>query len=468
MKKSLYLLLVFGIIIGLLPLSACSKQTTTTITTTSTTTSTTLPTTSLTTTTTPDAAFLETTAEAWINLLAAGKFEQAVESFDKTMAAQVPVASLEQIWNSLLAQAGTFKGFTGARTAKVDVYNQVIVTCEFSSASLDLQLAFDADMKIAGFYARPASMPYTPPDYADPSLFTETEVTVGTGQWHLPATLTMPNGEGPFPAVVLVHGSGPNDRDETIDGNKPFKDLAWGLASRGIAVLRYEKRTRQYPQQVAAMLDTFTVKDETIDDAIAAVDLLYQTAGIDKAKIFVLGHSLGGMLAPRIGASDSRIAGLVILAGPTRKFEDIYLEQIKYLALLDGKIDDTEAAQIKAAEADVQKIKTLDIKPGEVVLGAGKAYWQDLAGYSPAVTSKNLTIPMLILQGERDYQVTMADFKGWSDALQGKAGVTLKSYADLNHLFITGSGKSTPDEYMQPGNVAKEVIEDIAAWVNGQ
>ena len=151
----------------------------------------------------------------------------------------------------------------------------------------------------------------------------------------MPATLTIPNGTGPFPAVVLVHGSGPNDRDETYGPNKPFKDIAWGLASVGIVVLRYEKRTKQYPQESAA-IQNFTVQDETIYDALAAVELLNNSSIVDHSKIFVLGHSLGGMLAPRIALQESQIAGLIILAGATRHLEDLMLEQTRYLANLSA------------------------------------------------------------------------------------------------------------------------------------
>ncbi|CAN5818315.1 hypothetical protein BH24ACI5_BH24ACI5_24340 [soil metagenome] len=134
----------------------------------------------------------------------------------------------------------------------------------------------------------------------------ESEVTVGTGQWALPATLTMPVGPGPVPAVVLVHGSGPGDRDATVGQIKQFKDLALGLASRVIAVLRYDKRTRVHANLMRE-LPGLTVKDETIDDAIAAVQVLRSTPGVDPNRIVVLGHSLGGMLVPRIAAAGPRL-----------------------------------------------------------------------------------------------------------------------------------------------------------------
>jgi pimeloyl-ACP methyl ester carboxylesterase len=133
--------------------------------------------------------------------------------------------------------------------------------------------------------------------------------------------LSLPSGAGPLPAIVLVHGSGQHDRDETIGPNKPFRDLAWGLASRGIAVLRYEKRTRQHQQRVAQLENGFTVKEEAIDDAGAAVALLRNRTGIRANRIYVLGHSLGAMLAPRIAAADPAVAGLVLMAGPVRSLE---------------------------------------------------------------------------------------------------------------------------------------------------
>ena len=166
----------------------------------------------------------------------------------------------------------------------------------------------------------------------------------------MPGTLTLPRGEGPFAAAVLVHGSGPQDRDETIGPNKPFRDLAWGLASQGIAVLRYEKRTHTHGRAWPRCVKTLTIKEETIDDALAAVAELRKHKEINAKHIVVIGHSLGATAAPQIGERDKSIAGLVLLAGNARPLEDLVLEQITYIKSLNGELtekDRQELAELK-------------------------------------------------------------------------------------------------------------------------
>lgn len=221
------------------------------------------------------------------------------------------------------------------------------------------------------------------------------------------------------------------------------------------------KRTKQYPEQSLAILN-FTVEDEVIDDVIAAVSLLNASPVVDHSRIFVLGHSLGGYLAPRIAAQDHRIAGLVILAGPTRHIEDLILEQIQYLANLSGT---NQSAQIAATEQGVKKIKTMNFTGNEKVFNAPKSYWQDLSTYDPVVTAQTLHIPMFILQGLRDYQVTTEDFMRWNQTFSGNSMVALKTYPSLNHLFISGTGKPSNAEYEIPGHVAAQVVSDTATWI---
>jgi len=186
----------------------------------------------------------------------------------------------------------------------------------------------------------------------------------------------------------------------------------------------------------------------------------------------VLGHSLGGMLAPRIAAADPKVRGLVILAGATRSLLDLMVEQITYLQSLQASVSEADQASLAELEAQVARAQALT--PGAAItdtgniLGAPLTYWQDLNGYQPAGTAAALAVPMLILQGERDYQVTLADFKGWQDALSGRSDVTFETYPELNHLFMAGQGRSTPAEYEAAGHVAEQVVRDISDWIKQQ
>ena len=278
----------------------------------------------------------------------------------------------------------------------------------------------------------------------------------------------MPAGQGPFPAIVLVHGSGPNDRDESIGPNKPFKDMAWGLATQGIAVLRYEKRTKQCVAEVVRDMETLTLDEETVQDALAAAAYLRAVDGIAPDSIFILGHSLGAMAAPRIGMQDPQLAGLILVAAGARDLTDMMLEQTEYLVSLDGTVTDDEAKALAELRQQAAKVEAMEFAPGEAILGAAKAYWADLLAYDPVAAAHALNMPMLILQGERDYQVTMEDFAAWKAGLAGRADVEFRSYAALNHLFMAGSGQPNPDEYNVSGNVAQGVVDDIVAWVKGR
>jgi uncharacterized protein len=410
-------------------------------------------------------------AAALIASMLAKDFPSIEAQFDDKMKAALPPGRMAATWNAILGQIGAFERCgTDVRVRNIADNTMVITPCAFARARLDVQLAFDAGNRISGFVLRPAAAPeaaYTPPAYANPSAYAEEDATVGSGEWALPGTLSLPTGPGPFPAVVLVGGSGPNDRDETIGPNKPLKDLASGLASRGIAVLRYDKRTKVHGAKLATVTD-FTVKQEVVDDVLEAVRVLRANPKVDRARVFVLGHSLGGMLIPRIGAADPSLAGLVVMAGPARAIEDAVLAQTRYLALADGTVTPDEQARIDEAVALVTKVKALtppDAKGAGNIFGAPASYWLDLRGYDAPSAAKGLKPPLLVLQGERDYQVTMAEFERWKASLAGRASVTFHSYPDLNHLFMAGTGKSVPSEYETPGHVAEPVVRDLAAWL---
>jgi uncharacterized protein len=299
--------------------------------------------------------------------------------------------------------------------------------------------------------------PWKHPAYSKADSFKERELSIGT-QWKLPATLSVPNGPGPFPGVVLIHDSGQADRDEQNGAIKVFKDLAEGLASNGVVVLRYEKRTRTYP--AVTQNNDYTAESELIDDAVLAAGVLRAQPEVKPGKVFALGFGFGGYLMPRIAEADGKLAGMIIVNGNERPLEDLALDQAQYLGVT--------GPQLSVIQEQAAKIKKLTDADGETqpLLAMKGAYLLDLKGYDPAGQAKLLKVPMLILQGERDFQVNMKDFAAWKSGLQGMQGVTLKSYPTLDHMLIEGSGKSMPADYRKPGqHVVQAVIDDVAKWV---
>jgi hypothetical protein len=411
---------------------------------------------------------LVTRAQTVVDLMAAQDFAKVEDLFDSVMKTALPADKLRAAWDAVAAQAGAFKARGSTSSQPRGVLLITRVTCHFEKMDLDVQVVFDKDGLVGGLSFAPVAAAWATPPYAAAGAYTESDLTVGAADWPLPGTLAMPAGAGPFPAVVFVHGSGPEDRDETVGPNKPFKDLAIGLASRGIAAVRYEKRTQQYAGKLVG-LTNFTVKEEAIDDALAAVAKLRLDPKIDPKRVFVLGHSLGGTLLPRIGAADPAIAGLISLAGATRKIEDAMLAQVTYLATAAGPVTPDGQKRIDDTLKLVETIRALtpsDATNATSIGGAPAAYWLDLESYDPVERAKSIAQPMLILQGERDYQVTLADdFARWQAGLASRPGVTFRTYPALNHLFLPGSGKSLPAEYSVAGHVPEEVIRDIAQWI---
>ena len=387
-------------------------------------------------------------AKRVVALLNQEQYADVAKEFTPQMTAALTPEALRTVWTALRQQAGSFTRHIDSRvTSPTPAITTAVLECEFERIQLNVIVSFDSGDRIAGlrFTPRAAATGATPSPVPDD--ITEEQVTIGTARWQLPGTLSFP--KGPIvAAVVLVHGSGPSDRDETIGPNKPFRDLAWGLASRGVAVLRYEKRTRQYGMASAADRTAFTVRDEVTDDALAAASFLRAHARLRGTPVFVLGHSLGGTLAPRIAAEDPALAGLVIMAGATRPLLEAARDQFTYLSSLQPGVPVDIDAALSALRA-----------------AAPESYWKDLDAYNPAQAAAALTMPMLILQGGRDYQVTGVDLDGWRKTLDGRTNVTIRAYPALNHLFMAGEGKSTPAEYTREGHVADAVIADTATWM---
>ena len=410
-------------------------------------------------------------AVALVAAMAGGAPDAAAARFDEAMRVALPPGVLASTWAQLQAQGGAFRGIGAARQEAAGGFTAVFVPCRFERAELVAKVMFNVAGKVAGLFflpATPLAAAWTPPPYATQPV-EEIDVTIGT-TWPLAGVLTLPKARSAtLPAVVLVHGSGPQDKDETVGPNKPFRDLALGLAAHGIAVLRYDKRTHVHAARLVTELKTFTLNDETVDDAVLAAELLAKRDEVDPKRIVVVGHSLGGNLAPRIAGRLVHKAGVVILAGNTRPLGDVVVEQLTTSALLDKAIDAREQAQIDNAKAFQQAMANPDLAPSARVdlLGVKLpgSYVIDLQRYDPVRTAAELQVPILIMQGGRDYQVTDADYQGWQRGLSAKKTVTFLRLPALNHLFIAGTGPATPAEYDVAGHVDESAVAAIATFV---
>lgn len=273
---------------------------------------------------------------------------------------------------------------------------------------------------------------------------------------------------GKFHKTAVLAWVRTNDKDESIGPNKILKDIALGLASNGIASLRYDKRSLVYREELKSKMDITGIDEEVTDDAVSAIRQLKKNPETKNSKIIVLGHSLGGMCAPRVASRSGKADAVVLMAANARPLEDLIEEQVLYLFSLDS-VDREEQASLVQLQRQITRVKdTRHLKsfPADSLpLGLTAHYWQSLNTYDQLRTAQKLKVPFLVLQGKRDYQVLMKDFDLWKSALGADPRNTFTAFEDLNHLFIKGEGKSKPQEYEEQGNVEEEVIKVLAEWI---
>lgn len=405
----------------------------------------------------------ETTgARALVQALAAGDWAAASRGFSAEMRAALPPEQLAAAWSQITAQAGAFREIRAVRVDSLPEGRLAIVETAFERAPLDVRVTLLPNGEIGGlFFAPHATAPAAPPDYGAPAdaPYTAEQVRIPTGHgYELAGTLTVPeNPTGPVPAVVLITGSGPQDRDSAIPqvpGYRPFRQIADTLGRRGIAVLRVDDRGVGASGGHPARATTA----DFADDVRAEVAWLRGRPEIDGARIALAGHSEGGIIAPMVAVSDPRIRAVVLLAGPAwtgRRISDYQLAGAwRGMGKTPAQMDSMKATNDPQRESMAGKVPWI-------------RFWLD---YDPLPTARKLRAPTLILQGATDRQVSPEQAEELAAATRGGGNrdVTVRVFSDVNHLFLMDpQGTADVARYaaLPDKQVPREVLGTLADWL---
>jgi len=391
----------------------------------------------------------------FVTLLSQAKWSQAESMLDATMSGALAGGKLEGLWAQLTAKLGAFQKIERVDVDEVQGHRRDTVICTFANERAGLRVVVDKQGKVAGFFVVPptdapaSASTWKSAPYVDSAMFTQSEITVGAEKLH--GALVVPKGVAHFPIVVMLAGSGPSDMDESVQGIKVFRDIAEGLATHGIASLRFEKRTHRH-------MHVTTVKEEYLDDAAAAIEQAAAVPGV--TKLVLLGHSLGAAMAPRVAQANAKVAGLILLAGPTWPYAKAIVAQAEYQKKLGYGGPDIDQ-RLEELRAEAKQIDDPALKPETPVgkHGATGAYFLDLRTYDPVATVGKLKLPVFLGWGDRDLLVIPDDWAGWKAKLGERPNLTYRTYAGLQHLF-------TPVGTDQVEHVSKDVVDDLAAWIN--
>lgn len=402
------------------------------------------------------------------------QFDSVHSAFNEETKDALSAKRLGLIWSNIERESGELDSIG---SPEVELFQDNITyfqLCRFRKAAYELMLTYDSSGYVNMIRIIPPrpKADYMWPAYApDVKNYSEIKLTLVNGKYKMPGILTLPVAAKEVPVVIMVHGSGPNDKDETLGNTKLFKDLALGLAAKGIATFRYDKRTKVYGGKSVDDIELLNLDEELINDAKEAVELMSIQKGINKKEIYVLGHSLGGMCAPRIATNNKKVKGIIMMAANARPLEVLVEEQLQYIFMLNDTLSTEEEETLNKYKSSTailkDSVRLALASPDELPLGLPTAYWVDLMHYNQVATAGKLNKKILLLQGARDYQVTIKDFTIWENKLKKIwRNVQLILYPNLNHVFTESPEKSSPKDYEIRANVPNYVINNIAEWVN--
>jgi fermentation-respiration switch protein FrsA (DUF1100 family) len=392
----------------------------------------------------------------------------------------LPTTSVTRNGSSLKIEVkkimGTFEGKIAVDLGSIDG------TWSQGGGSLPLVLKRITDKEKAELAPKRPQVPVKPYPYREDDVSYENKVQNVT----LAATFTIPQGKGPFPAVLLITGSGPQDRDETLLGHKPFLILSDYLTRHGIAVLRADDRGTAKSTGVFA---TATTADFATD-VEAGVAYLKTRPEVDPHKIGLIGHSEGGVIAPMVAARNKDVAFIIMMAGTGVPGDQVLPAQIEAIDMVSGKSKE-EASKAAARQREIDKLvetetddatlqKDLrakmagqipDAQIGMEITQITSPWFRYFLTYDPAAALRKVTCPVLVLNGSLDKQVLPdQNLPAIRKALEeaGNQHFEIDELPGLNHLFQTAKTGS-PAEYAQIEETMSPVpLEKMAEWIGKQ
>lgn len=414
-------------------------------------------------------------AERAFNALMEGDAKTAYELWDERLQAVMTMEDFEAEWQGMVEESGPLQRIESMEVQDQEGYIFVtsVLVCENMKLNM-LTVTEEGGDRFLGFQFTPVTQGEAL-EKDLPEGVTEVDIIVGEGtDFELRGKLTLPAGASEsqrVPGAVLINGSGASNMDEQVYAYAPFRDIAYGLAEQGIAVLRFDKRSYTFPAA-----DYSTVQTEVVDDAVLAMELMKGRPEVDAENVYIIGHSMGGMLAPRIDLAGGDGKGFVLIASSPYNLGEVASYQAEKSIEASRQEAGEEAYQQSMANLETERgnLASITQELSEVearsitAFGINGYYLQDMMAHDHLAELKSLKKPTLIIQGENDTQVyANHDFAHYQEELGGESWVELKSYAGLNHFFVPGGGDPNMayEEYMTPGEFDPGAIGDIAEFI---
>lgn len=410
-----------------------------------------------------------------IEYFQSGEVEAVYSQFDTSMAKVLSPPRLAPIWKQLSSNYGKFLGYGKQDSASVDDNLITNTDLNFEKAIINFMLSFNKKThKISGMYITEQekiqikdTIPIDLPSYIDTNSFKDTKIII-KDIYDLDGKLSLPNNYSKDIVFILVHGSGPQDMDGSFGKHKFLENLAWGLASKGFGVVRYNKLTLQHGSALVREKPKMTQDDEYNNSILGAIDFIKKNSQLKDKKIFLIGHSQGASAITSF-SNNKDISGLILLSGSPQKLYDIYTNQLEYIFNLEDGVNKSESKIINEHKSKVDyfnKNKTRFIPKDSLPLELNYEYLVHLDKFSAIDNLKSSDIPVLIVNGGHDYQVTLRDFELWKKGLENKNNIKFELIENVNHIYGITDKMSVPTDYRIYRPISPELFEDLIKWIN--